>query len=72
MTCSGKSPLSLKRMAGFEERTRHKSEDRLISSGFQPRLKQNALFPRARSDSKTDSNGTGISCADTPQHFFGS
>src|SRR5436305_1843032 len=28
---------------GFEENTRHKSEDRLVSSGFQPRMKQNAL-----------------------------
>ena len=25
-----------------------------------------------RSDSKTDSNVTGITCADTPQHFIGS
>ena len=59
-------------MVGFEEKTRHKSEDRLISSGFQPRLKQNALFLRVRSDSKTDSNVAGISCAVTPQHSIGS
>jgi len=57
---------------GFEENTRHTSEDRLVSSGFQSRMKQNALFPRVRSDSKTDSNVTGISCAATPQHFIGS
>ena len=29
---------------GFEEYMRHKSENRLISSGFTQRLKQNALF----------------------------
>jgi hypothetical protein len=53
---------------GFEEKTRHKGEDRLISSGFKPCMKQNALFLSVRSDS----NGTGSSCADTPHHFFGS
>ena len=31
--------LSLKRMVGFEENTQHKSENRLISSGF----KQSAI-----------------------------
>jgi hypothetical protein len=57
---------------GFEENTRHKSEDRLISSAFKPCMKQNALFLSVRPDSKTDSNGTGSSRADTPHHFFGS
>ena len=57
---------------GFEEKTRHKSEDRLISNGFKPCMKQNALFLSVRPDSKTASNGTGSSCADTPGHFFGS
>jgi hypothetical protein len=57
---------------GFEETTRHKGEDRLISSGFIQRVKQNALFLSVRPDSKTDSNGPGSSCVDTPRHFFGS
>ncbi len=57
---------------GFEENTRHKNVNRLNSNGFQPRLKQNTLFLSVRSDSKTDSNVTGISCTDTPQHFIGS
>ena len=70
MTCLGKSPLSLKRMAGFEENTRHKGENRLISSGFQQCMKQNALFLSVRSDSKPDSNSTGFSCAYSPHHFW--
>ena len=57
---------------GFEENTRHKSEDHLISSGYKPCMKQNALFLSVRPDSKPDSNDTGTSCADTPGHFFGS
>ena len=35
-------------------------------------MKLNALFLSVRPDSKTDSNGAGSSCADTPGHFFGS
>jgi hypothetical protein len=31
-------------MAGFEEKMRHKGENRLISSGFQQRMKENTLF----------------------------
>jgi hypothetical protein len=31
-------------MVGFEEKMRHKGENRLISSGFQHRMKQNTLF----------------------------
>ncbi|HYB00146.1 MAG TPA: hypothetical protein VED37_08000, partial [Ktedonobacteraceae bacterium] len=34
----------LEELWGFEERTRHKSENRLNPSGFQPRMKQNTLF----------------------------
>ena len=43
---------------GFEVTTRHKSEDRLISSDFQPCMQQTALFLRVSSDSKPDSKST--------------
>jgi hypothetical protein len=64
--------LSLKRMAGSEENTRHKGENRLIWSGFSQRLKQNTLFPRVRSDSRPDSNITGFLEPVLLIHFFGS
>jgi hypothetical protein len=45
-------------MVGFEENTRHKSEDRPLSNDFIHRVKQNTLFLSVRSDSNPDSKST--------------
>jgi hypothetical protein len=53
------APGRLKNHLSGDGVRRREGEGRLVSSGFQARLKQNALFLRVRSDSKTDSNVTG-------------
>ena len=57
---------------GVRRKMRHKGKNLLIWSGSKQRMKQNALFLSVRPDSKPDSNSARSSCADTPQHFFGS